>query len=61
MATKDKKLKMMSLDELKDRDIGEIGSPERDQYEFELKMEVFGEMIKSIGKEPEDGNHFNSF
>ncbi len=51
MATKDKKMKMMTLDELKDRDIGEIGTPERDQYEFELKMEVLGDMIKSVRKE----------
>ena len=51
MATKDKKLKMMTLDQLKDRDIGEIGTPERDQYEFELKMEVLGDMIKSVRKE----------
>lgn len=41
----------MTLDELKERDIGRIGSPERDQYEFELKMEVLGEMIKSVRKE----------
>jgi DNA-binding XRE family transcriptional regulator len=51
MATKDKHLKMMTLDQLKDRDIGEIGTPERDQYEFELKMEVLGDMIKSVRKE----------
>jgi DNA-binding XRE family transcriptional regulator len=51
MTTKDKKMKMMTLDELKERDIGRIGSPERDQYEFELKMEVLGEMIKSVRKE----------
>lgn len=51
MATKDKKMKMMTLDQLKDRDIGEIGTPERDQYEFELKMEVLGDMIKSVRKE----------
>lgn len=51
MATKDKKLKMMTLDQLKDRDIGEIGTTERDQYEFELKMEVLGDMIKSVRKE----------
>ncbi|GAA5023572.1 transcriptional regulator [Marivirga lumbricoides] len=51
MAIKDKKLKMMTLDQLKDRDIGEVGTPERDQYEFELKMEVLGNMIKSVRKE----------
>ena len=51
MATKDKKMKMMTLDQLKDRDIGKIGTPERDQYEFELKIEVLGDMIKLVRKE----------
>mgnify|MGYP001950396392 FL=1 len=51
METKRKKMKMMTLDELKDRDIGKIGSPERDKYEFDLKMEVLGDMIKSVRKE----------
>lgn len=51
METKNKKLKMMTLDELKDRDIGKIGTPERDKYEFDLRMELLGEMIKSVRKE----------
>jgi len=51
MKTKDKKMKMMTLDELKDRDIGKVGTPEREQYEFELKMEVLGDMIKTVRKE----------
>jgi len=51
MVTKEEKMKMMTLDELKDRDIGAIGTPERNQYEFELKMEVLGDMIKSVRKE----------
>ncbi len=51
METKNKKIKMMTLDQLKDRDIGKIGSPERDRYEFDLRMEVLGEMIKSVRKE----------
>jgi HTH-type transcriptional regulator/antitoxin HipB len=46
-----RKMKMMTLDELKDKDIGKIGSPDRDQYEFDLKMEVLGQMIKSVRKE----------
>jgi DNA-binding XRE family transcriptional regulator len=50
MATK-KKMKMMTLDQLKDRDIGKIGTVERDRYEFDLKMEILGEMIKSVRKE----------
>jgi DNA-binding XRE family transcriptional regulator len=44
-------MKIMTLEELKNRDIGKIGSPERDQHEFELKMEVLVEMIKSVRKE----------
>lgn len=45
------KRKMMTLDELKDRHIGKVGTTERDTYEFDLKMEVLGEMIKSVRKE----------
>ena len=51
MKTNNKKMKMMSLDQLKDRDIGKIGTPERDKYEFDLRMELLGEMIKSVRKE----------
>ena len=42
---------MMTLDQLKDRDIGKIGTLERDKYEFDLRMELLGEMIKSVRKE----------
>ncbi len=41
----------MTLDELKDRDLGKVGTPERDEYEFDLKMEVLGDMIKTVRKE----------
>ena len=41
----------MTFDQLKDRDIGKIGTPERDKYEFDIRMELLGEMIKSIRKE----------
>ncbi|MFS4466201.1 helix-turn-helix domain-containing protein [Maribacter sp. 2210JD10-5] len=51
MATKRKKMKTMTLDEMKDRDIGAIGTEERDNYEFDLRMEVLGEMIRSVRKE----------
>jgi len=51
METKKKKLKMMTLDQMKDKDIGKIGTEERDKYEFDLRMEVLGEMIKSVRKE----------
>jgi len=51
METKNKKMKMMTLDQMKDKDIGKTGTPEREKYEFELKMEVLGDMIKSVRKE----------
>ncbi len=51
METKNKKMKMMTLDQLKDRDIGTVGTPERDKYEFDLRMELLGEMIKAVRKE----------
>ena len=46
-----KKMKMMTLDQMKDKDIGTIGTPERDKYEFDLRMELLGDMIKSVRKE----------
>ena len=45
------KMKKMTLDQLKDKHIGKIGTPERDKYEFDLKVEVLGDMIKSVRKE----------
>lgn len=51
MVTNKNKMKMMTLDEMKNKDIGEIGTPERDKYEFDLRMELLGEMIKSVRKE----------
>ncbi|MEO2126618.1 MAG: helix-turn-helix transcriptional regulator [Christiangramia sp.] len=50
METK-KKMRRMTLDQMKDKHIGEIGSEERDKYEFELRLDVLGEMIKSVRKE----------
>lgn len=41
----------MSLDQMKDQDIGKIGTPERDKYEFDLRMEILGDMIKAVRKE----------
>lgn len=42
---------MMSLDQMKDEDIGKIGTVERDSYEFDLRMEILGDMIKTVRKE----------
>lgn len=41
-----KKIKSYSLAEMKDKFIGKTGSLERDQYEYELRMDVLGKMIK---------------
>ena len=45
------KLKMYTLDQAKDKHIGVIGTEKRDKYEYELKMEILGEMIKQARKE----------
>ncbi len=47
MKAKDKKLKTHSLDQIKDEMIGKRGTPPRDHYEFELSLELLGEMIRS--------------
>ena len=38
--------KFYTLDEMKDRYIGERGTDKREAYEYELRMEIIGEMIK---------------
>ncbi len=45
MATKE--LKTYSLSEMKDKYIGKVGTTNRDEYEYELRMEVLGKMIKT--------------
>jgi DNA-binding XRE family transcriptional regulator len=42
----EKKLKKYSLNEIKDEFIGKQSSQEREDYEYELRMEVLGELIK---------------
>ncbi|WP_010232734.1 helix-turn-helix domain-containing protein [Gillisia marina] len=50
METKGKN-RTMTLDQLKDKHIGEVGTDNRDKYEFDLKLDVLGEMIKSVRKD----------
>jgi DNA-binding XRE family transcriptional regulator len=45
------RMKKYTLDELTDKYIGEKGSTEREQFEFELKLDILGEMIKKARKE----------
>jgi len=49
MATKE--LKTHSLAEMKDKHIGKVGTKERDEYEYELRMDVLGKMIKTARQE----------
>ncbi len=44
-------LKTYSLVDMKDKYIGVVGTPERDEYEYELSMEVLGKMIRSARRE----------
>ncbi|WP_026904556.1 helix-turn-helix domain-containing protein [Pedobacter glucosidilyticus] len=46
-----KELKTYSLAEMKDKYIGKVGTQERDQYEYELRMDVLGKMIKTARQE----------
>jgi len=47
----EKDIDFKSFDELKDKYLGKEGTSKRDQYEFDLKLDVLGEMIKQIRKE----------
>jgi DNA-binding XRE family transcriptional regulator len=44
-------MKQYSLSEMEDKYLGKKGTPERDAYEYELKMELLGRMIKATRKE----------
>lgn len=43
-----KKIKSYSLEEMKDEFIGKLGAEERDQYEYELNMDLLGRTIKRV-------------
>lgn len=45
------KLKSYTLAEVKDEFVGRKGTPEREQYEYELRMDVLGHMIKKARQE----------
>lgn len=44
-------IKSYSLAEMKDKYIGKPGTKDRDQYEYELSMDVLGRMIKTARQE----------
>ncbi len=44
-------MKTYTLAEMEDKHIGKKGTKERDEYEYELRMELLGRMIRAIRKE----------
>jgi DNA-binding XRE family transcriptional regulator len=45
------KMKTYTFDQVKDKHIGKIGTEKRDKYEYELRLDLLGEMIKRTRKE----------
>jgi len=45
------KMKKYTLEELTDTYVGKKGTSERNQFEFELKLDILGDMIKKARKE----------
>ena len=46
-----KEMKTKSLDEITDKYIGKVGTPERDEFENELRLDLIGMAIKQARKE----------
>lgn len=45
------KIKSYSLAEMKDKYIGKVGTADREEYEYELRMDILGKMIKTSRQE----------
>jgi len=48
---KNKGMKTTTLEELTDKYLGKIGTPERDAFEYELSLDMLGEAIKKARKD----------
>ncbi len=44
-------MKTYKLNEVEDKLIGKLGTPERDDYELRIKLIQFGQMIKEVRRE----------
>ena len=44
-------MKTYTLDEVQDKLIGKIGTPNRDKFEYELQMDLIGKAIKQTRQE----------
>ena len=48
---KTNRLKTYTLEEITDKHVGKQGTPERDRFDFELKLDILGEMIRRVRQE----------
>jgi HTH-type transcriptional regulator / antitoxin HipB len=48
---KKKEMKIYTLDEIVDKHIGKRGTPEREAFEYELRLDLIGEAIRKARKE----------
>ena len=44
-------MKTYTLEEITDKHIGKIGTPKRDEFENELRLDLLGQTIKNVRKE----------
>jgi DNA-binding XRE family transcriptional regulator len=44
-------MRSISIEQLKDKALGKVGTPKRDEYEYELRVELLSEQIKRLRKE----------
>ena len=51
MRTKQRQMKTYTLDEVQDKLIGKVGTPDRDKFEYELQMDLIGQAIKQTRQE----------
>jgi HTH-type transcriptional regulator / antitoxin HipB len=51
MKMKSDRLRQVSLDEMIDKHIGEVGTEKRDAFEEELRLDILGQTIKRIREE----------
>ena len=51
MRTKQRQMKTYTLDEVQDKLIGKVGTPDRDKFEYELQMDLIGQAIKHTRQE----------
>lgn len=48
---KENKMKTVKLDDMIDKHVGKIGTPERDAFEYELSIDLIGHAIKKARKD----------